>query len=257
MTDASGIAARPSATARSFSSRSLVRTAPMPCSASSAIGRCSGGNSASTAVRCALPGRRRFGLGRCGTSGGGVNDGPRRSRGGRPPSRPPSGPAVPAARPATITRALRAGDRSFDDRDRDRRGDRDPACRRAPAVAAVRRRVAAGGRRRSGAAARRARDRRGSRSPAGTRARRAAASAARGRASRDRRRPTSTLMPSSSCSTSTLSSSPTLAPLGRIAPSSVPRGWRAPAARHVQVPSSSALVSSMSIRRDMVCNRIA
>ena len=40
------------------------RTAAMPWLASSAIGRCSSGISASTALRRALPGRRRFGFGR-------------------------------------------------------------------------------------------------------------------------------------------------------------------------------------------------
>ena len=47
----------------------------MPCSVSSATGRCSSGVAASTSVRCCLPGRSRFGFGRCGTSGGGVKCG--------------------------------------------------------------------------------------------------------------------------------------------------------------------------------------
>ena len=64
----------------------------------------------------------------------------------------------------------------------------------------------------------------------------------------------STVMPSISCSTSTFSTSPTLAPAGRIDPARTPFGCLAPAARQVQVPSSSELVSSMSIRRDMVRN---
>lgn len=47
------------------------------------------------------------------------------------------------------------------------------------------------------------------------------------------------------------STSPTLVSAGRIEPANTPLGWRAPAARHVQVPSSRELVSSMSILRDI------
>ena len=83
----------------------------MPCSASSAIARCSSGSSASTALRLRLAGRRRFGLGRCGTSGGGVNDGPRRPR--SPSWRRPSPRLAPVstrsvAAPASTVAAVAA-----------------------------------------------------------------------------------------------------------------------------------------------------
>ena len=93
ITAASGISGLPSAFRRTLSSRSRWRTAAIPCRVSSATVRCSSGVAASTSVRCSLPGRRRFGLGRCGTSGGGVKCGRwrRRSspsrRGGRSPPR--------------------------------------------------------------------------------------------------------------------------------------------------------------------------
>ena len=89
----SGIVALPSAVSRAFSSFRRCRTADIPCRASSAIDRCSSGSAASTSARRALPGRRRLGLGRWGTSGGGLNegrDGPRRSR--RPLASPTPGP---------------------------------------------------------------------------------------------------------------------------------------------------------------------
>src|SRR5687768_15403327 len=57
------------------------------------------------------------------------------------------------------------------------------------------------------------------------------------------------LMPSISNSASTRSTSPTLAPAGSSCASRTPFGCLAPAARHVQVPSSRELVSSISIRR--------
>ena len=57
-----------------------------------------------------------------------------------------------------------------------------------------------------------------------------------------------TSMPSMNCSTSTRRTSPTTAPVGTSDPPTEPLGWRAPAARHVQLPSSRVLVSSISIR---------
>ena len=57
-----------------------------------------------------------------------------------------------------------------------------------------------------------------------------------------------TVIPSTSTTTSARRTSPTLEPSGRIDPSRAPLGWRAPAARHVQVPSERALVSSISMR---------
>ncbi len=60
-----------------------------------------------------------------------------------------------------------------------------------------------------------------------------------------------TTMPSMSNSASARRTSPTPAPVGTTVPSTVPRGSRAPAARHVQVPSSRLLVSSISILRAM------
>lgn len=58
-------------------------------------------------------------------------------------------------------------------------------------------------------------------------------------------------LPSNPVSISTLSTSPTVEPAGSVAASTTPLGWRAPAARQVKVRSSRALVSSMSIRRDI------
>ncbi len=57
-----------------------------------------------------------------------------------------------------------------------------------------------------------------------------------------------TVIPSMSMSASARRTSPTLAPPGSTAASSVPLGWRAPAARQVHVPSGRALVSSISMR---------
>ncbi|HVF15065.1 MAG TPA: hypothetical protein VM942_10725 [Acidimicrobiales bacterium] len=57
-----------------------------------------------------------------------------------------------------------------------------------------------------------------------------------------------TVIPSMSTSASARRTSPTLAPPGSTEPSSIPFGWRAPAARHVHVPSGRALVSSISMR---------
>jgi RNA polymerase sigma-70 factor (ECF subfamily) len=57
-----------------------------------------------------------------------------------------------------------------------------------------------------------------------------------------------TVMPSTSTCTSARMTSPTFDPSGSSEPSSVPLGWRAPAARHVQLPSGRELVSSISIR---------
>jgi hypothetical protein len=57
-----------------------------------------------------------------------------------------------------------------------------------------------------------------------------------------------TVIPSSSTSTSARTTSPTLTPEGRSDPSRLPLGWRAPAARQVQLPSGRELVSSISIR---------
>ena len=56
--------------------------------------------------------------------------------------------------------------------------------------------------------------------------------------------------PSSPPSASALSTLPTAAASGRRSPRTSPLGRRAPAARHVQVPSSRWLVSSISSRRD-------
>jgi len=57
-----------------------------------------------------------------------------------------------------------------------------------------------------------------------------------------------TVIPSMSISASARRTSPTLAPPGSTEPSSMPFGWRAPAARQVHVPSGRALVSSISMR---------
>ncbi len=58
-------------------------------------------------------------------------------------------------------------------------------------------------------------------------------------------------IPSSPMSTVACKTAPTFSPEGTRALSTVPFGCRAPAARHVQVPSAAWLVSSTSIRRDM------
>lgn len=57
-----------------------------------------------------------------------------------------------------------------------------------------------------------------------------------------------TVMPSTPTSTSARSCRPTVPSAGTKLPATTPLGWRAPAARHVQVPSSRRLVSSMSMR---------
>ena len=79
-----GTSGLPSAFSRTFCSLTAWRTAGRPpCRARSATGRCSSGRSASTALRWARPGLRRFGFGRCGSSGGAVKLGRlRRSRRG-------------------------------------------------------------------------------------------------------------------------------------------------------------------------------
>jgi hypothetical protein len=64
------------------------------------------------------------------------------------------------------------------------------------------------------------------------------------------------LMPSSSNSASARTTSPTLAPSYSTEASSTPFGWRAPAARHVQLPSSRTLVSSTSILWDMTLAKL-
>ena len=58
-------------------------------------------------------------------------------------------------------------------------------------------------------------------------------------------------MPSRPISTSARSTAPTACPGGTSPASTVPLGWRAPAARHVHDPSPVWLVNSMSMRRDM------
>ena len=60
-----------------------------------------------------------------------------------------------------------------------------------------------------------------------------------------------TAMPSTLTSASTRSTSPTAAPAGTRPSESTPFGWRAPAARQVQVPSGRRLVSMTSRRCDM------
>ena len=57
------------------------------------------------------------------------------------------------------------------------------------------------------------------------------------------------VMPSTSKSASAATTSPTLASGYSSEDATTPLGWRAPAARQVQVPSSRALVSSTSILR--------
>ncbi len=228
---ASGISGLPSALMRVLSSRRRWRTAAMPCRASSAIGRCSSGVKASTSVRCCLPGRRRFGFGRCGTSGGGVKCGRCRRRSSPPsgrgprrsPRSPPSGPRrsprSPSSRGGRSRRSRRSPSR------RSRRGPRGPSLR-----------------------------------PPGARCWTTGSNVASdGNSSR---RPTrsdfsfggttdTTRMPSMSFSVSTRSWSPTDEPAGRIDPSRTPRGSRAPAARQVQEPSGDELVSSISMRIDI------
>ena len=114
----SGIVGLPSAASCLLSSARRDRTAAMPWSASSAIGRCSSGISARTSLRRALPGRRRLGFGRCGTSGGGSKWGRR-----GPDARPGRRSRHLAHRRDGVHRHVRPG--------RHARLDRpgDPACR--------------------------------------------------------------------------------------------------------------------------------
>ena len=207
----------------------------MPCWASSATGRCSSGNDARRSVTCCLPGRSRFGFGRCGTSGGGVKCGrcrrspcsprrsPRRSS-GRSPRRSP-----PAERPARCSppRSRRRSPRSSGGRSR--RGRRSPSSRRPGA------RCWTTGSNASSVGSSSSRSDRAAFSFGGT--------------------TDSTRMPSTSFSVSTRNWSPTSAPPGRIDPSSTPRGSRAPAARHVHEPSGDELVSSISMRMGMARHR--
>ncbi len=58
-------------------------------------------------------------------------------------------------------------------------------------------------------------------------------------------------IPSSPTSTSARRTAPTMLAVGTRALSTVPLGWRAPAARQVHDPSAAWLVSSTSMRRDM------
>ncbi len=230
--------ARPSALARAFCSSMALRTAGIPPRNScSATGSCSGRNSASAALRWVDTVCRRRGRSeRSGRAGRGPAA-TRSERSGRSPDAPRSGRGV---------RGSRAGRDS-----RPGRSARGPP-RSSPAGVP-------GEPLRRGAAPRPGELRRG-RSP---------------RPSSSRRRPPGTrttdtppgalsrpepmismraafsvrvaalgawtdvtTMPSRSNSASARTTSPTLTPSGSRVPSSVPRGWRAPGARHVQVPSS-------------------
>ena len=64
-----------------------------------------------------------------------------------------------------------------------------------------------------------------------------------------------TRLPSRSVSISARKVSLTTAPLGTTSASTTPLGSRAPAARHVHVPSGRLLVSSISILRDIAATR--
>ena len=64
------------------------------------------------------------------------------------------------------------------------------------------------------------------------------------------------VMPSNSKSASTRNTSPTRPWSATIDPGITPRGWRAPAARQVQLPSSREEVSSISIRRVIAVARL-
>ena len=240
---AAGTSGLPSDLSRVFCSLTAWRTAGRPpCNARSATGRCSSGRSASTAFRWERPGLRRFGFGRCGNSGGAVKLGRlRRSgrgpRSGRvlPPGRSPPGRSPPGRSPPG--RSVRGGAPSRRGGAPSRRGRRSPA---GPS-------------------------RRGGRSPRSPRSRFAncwvTASNGLSLGIRSRRPDFSALslfvdtarivMPSSSTSASALSTEPIFEPSGRSEPSSTPFGARAPAARHVHVPSGRALVSSISILRDI------
>jgi hypothetical protein len=196
-------------------------------------------------LRWARPGFNRLAFGRCGSSGGAVKLGRvRRSgrgpRSGRelPPGRVPAGRSPPARSPAARSACTAAPSR---------RGGRSPASRRG-------RRSPLGPSRRGG---------RSPRSPRSLRSRLASCWVTPSNGLSLGRRSNSPdfsafsllvvteriVMPSSSTSESAFRTEPTLAPSGRSEPSSTPLGARAPAARHVHVPSGRALVSSISILR--------
>src|SRR5581483_1122143 len=219
----------------------LWRSAGMPPRTScSATARCSGARLSSTARRWVEPGLRRLGLGLGGASlaarsgrGPRSRRGPsaragRSARGGRPlrsPSRlaprPPLGPP-PALSRSRGGRGPRSRSRGGRSRSRSRRGP-------APGRLATSELVIGGGSLRSGPR---------------TVSRSASSFFALGAVT------ASTVMPSSSISASAFTTSPTLAPSYSTLASSTPLGCFAPAARHVHVPSSRALVSSISILRD-------
>ncbi len=248
---------RPSARARAFCSSMAPRTAGMPPRSScSATGSCSGRSSASAALRWVETGWSRRGRsGRSPRAGRGPG-GPARSR---PPetarSRPGrSGrpaPPGPAPTPSRWGRSSRPGRPRPAPGARSEPGTPLSPLRRdgAPRPGAPRR----GRSPRPSSSRRRPPGARTTDTPPGPLSRpdptismRAAFSA---RAPSLGASTDVTTMPSRSNSASARSTSPTLAPSGRRVPSREPRGWRAPGARHVHVPSSRLLVSSMSILR--------
>ena len=209
-----------------------------PAGRISAIGRCSSGRSASTALRWALPGRSRFGFGRCGSSGGGVEV--RALGDARRRERPLPEPRSPLAGRSPPPRPLAPHDRR-----RGHRHRRPPSRGRSPlgrtpialvavlldAVTAVT--LGAGLDHRLRTASR-----------SGRSSSTFASSRALSRAVHDRQHRDAVEL----CSISTFSTSPTADPAGSRRHRARPSGLRAPAARQVHEPSGSALVSSMSIR---------
>ncbi len=256
---------RPSARARAFCSSMALRTAGMPPRSScSATGSSSGRNSASAALRCVETGWSR--RGRSGRSERtGRDPAAARSRDpGTARSRDPG--TARSSRPGRSARPARPGPAVAPSRDG--RPSRPGRARPAPGALSVPGAPLSPLRR--GGAPRPDAPRRG-RSPRPSSSRRRlpgtrTTDTPPGPLSRpdptiSMRAAFSTLapslgastevttMPSRSNSASARSTSPTLAPSGRRVPSSDPRGWRAPGARHVHVPSSRLLVSSMSILR--------
>ncbi len=235
MTAASGISGLPSAFSRTLSSRSRWRTAAMPCRVSSATGRCSSGVAASTSLRCCLPGRSRFGFGRCGTSGGGVKCGRWRRRSSPPSRRGPAPARSVASLAATIVASAPRSRRSPAGR-RSRRSPRSPSRsrrgRRGPSL-----RAAGGAVLHDGLEALLAREQ--LEEPG-------AARLLLGRHDRQDADAVEVLLGLDAAA----GRRPT-DPLGRIVPSRTPRGSRAPAARQVHEPSGAELVSSISMRTDI------
>ncbi len=197
-----------------------------PRSSCSAIGICSGRSAASMALRCTVDvgatgrspraGRPSLSPGRCPPG----RRGPPAPRGGRSPPRSSLRPSPPGPGPRRLP---------------PRRS------RRSPSSSRSRRRLSEPGARITDTSGARLGVPLTSMRPSVFSGERAGFAAVSERIS----------MPSRPISTSARSTAPTASPAGTRAASTVPLGWRAPAARQVHDPSPVWLVNSMSMRRDM------